>query len=92
MSREEREQNMLQRYGITIEDYAYMFNAQNGKCKICTRLHSKFARGLVVDHNHNTGSIRGLLCDPCNRALGYFRDSVIVMSNAIEYINQNPIK
>lgn len=87
----ECEQNMRVRYGVTLEYYGHMFNDQNGKCKICKRFYTEFARGLVIDHNHETGQVRGLLCDPCNRALGYFRESSVIMESAIEYINQAPI-
>lgn len=88
----EIEQNLYSRYGISIEEYAYMFYEQEGKCSICKRLHSEFARGLVVDHNHTTGLIRGLLCDNCNRALGFFKDNIDSIVSAISYINQNTNK
>jgi len=58
----------LKRYGITIEQYNEMVANQNGLCKMCgtkpTQLH--------VDHDHNTGEVRGLLCVSCNVHLGWF--------------------
>ena len=51
-------------------------------CMICGRKEK-----LVVDHDHNSGKVRGLLCNHCNRGLGHFRDDPEVMAIAIEYIN-----
>jgi len=45
---------------------------------------------LVVDHNHNTNKVRGLLCNHCNRGLGHFRDNTETLLKAIDYLN-NPI-
>lgn len=56
------------KYGITIERYDQMFLQQHGLCKIC----KKQKRRLVVDHDHETGKVRGLLCDPCNLALNKY--------------------
>lgn len=61
---------MLQRkFGISKEEYDRMFVNQNGRCAICRRPPKKFR--LSVDHDHKTGKVRGLLCAPCNKVLGY---------------------
>lgn len=91
LSNLERDRNMYKRYGITIEEYGQLFYTQEGNCKICKRSHKEFARGLVIDHNHMTGKVRGLLCDPCNRALGYFRENIATMESAIQYVNQDTV-
>jgi hypothetical protein len=57
-------------YNITIEDYDAMFAAQNGLCAICNE--PPKGRRFSVDHNHKTGRVRGLLCNPCNIAVGHF--------------------
>lgn len=59
-------------------------------CAICGKPPSS-SRALSLDHCHNTGVIRGLLCDPCNRGLGLFQDSVSRMKNAIDYLQSEQI-
>ena len=79
--------NILKRYyGIKIEDYNRIFDEQNGCCKICNRHQSEFKRALSVDHCHNTNTIRGLLCNSCNRGIGYLQDSVELLKSSIEYL------
>jgi hypothetical protein len=80
------------RYGITPEQYAKMFAAQNGNCAICGQPESakhnrsKQTQNLAVDHSHTSGKIRGLLCMDCNRGLGKFHDDPILLQKAIDYI------
>lgn len=61
---------MRRDYGITMDQWDEMFASQHGRCGICWHEN----RRLVVDHDHATNKIRGLLCNPCNAALGVFRD------------------
>lgn len=63
--------HLLERYGVTLEDYDKILRKQNGVCKIC-RKHKNTKRHLVVDHDHITGVIRGLLCDSCNMKLEWY--------------------
>ncbi len=65
-------QRFFKRYGITVEQYDAMLRQQNGLCAICGRAPKRFR--LAVDHDHETGEIRGLLCTRCNLGLGWFRD------------------
>ena len=74
-------------YGITLEDYNLMFEKQEGKCFGCKTSHSELKRGLLIDHNHTTGKVRGLLCDNCNKALGCVKDNISVLTNLITYLN-----
>jgi len=75
-------------------DYAIMLEKQGGVCAICkqpeTFMHPKAKRvaRLAVDHCHDTGKVRGLLCAKCNRGLGYFRHNVAYLRNAEEYLNE----
>lgn len=58
------------RYGITIGDYDRIFQQQNGRCIICGKHQTEFNRRLDIDHNHQTGKIRGLVCKGCNYYIG----------------------
>jgi hypothetical protein len=71
-----------ERYGITYSEYKARSAIQAFKCKICGVGEKK----LVVDHNHKTLEVRGLLCHSCNCALGLLKDDVEVMKKAIQYL------
>jgi hypothetical protein len=75
-------------FNLTIEDYNNMFENQNGCCLICKRHQTDFKKRLAVDHCHESGKIRGLLCSSCNTALGLFKDSVDSLTSAIEYLKR----
>jgi hypothetical protein len=60
---------LLKRYGITINEYNKKFEEQDGRCMICSKEHISEKR-MHVDHDHETGQVRGLLCAPCNNHLG----------------------
>jgi hypothetical protein len=77
-------------YKVTPEFYALMVQAQGGRCLICGKIPEATAHtpGLHVDHNHETGEVRGLLCNNCNRALGWFQDSIPVLKAAIVYLER----
>lgn len=77
------------KYGITAEQFADMIAKQNGRCAICT---VPFVETPRVDHDHETGQIRDLLCDLCNRGLGYFLDSPKLLRAAADYIEQHRSK
>ena len=59
----------MARYGITPEDYERMSKEQGGVCKICGNPPQPGKRYLDVDHSHDTGKVRGLLCGACNKRL-----------------------
>ncbi len=71
------------RYGISTADYEALFQTQGGICAIC-QLSS--AQALRVDHDHDTGQVRGLLCHNCNAMLGLVREDADVLSSAIRYL------
>ena len=64
---------LVRRYGITEDEYNLMAAEQDGSCAACGQVPTgkRWASRLHVDHDHNTKEVRGLLCGPCNRALGY---------------------
>lgn len=73
--------------GVTQEQYLQMLKAQKSRCGICqSRLYTKRYKRFCVDHCHTTGRIRGLLCHPCNMALGGFRDNPEYLQRAIEWV------
>ena len=85
--------DLRKRFGITLEQYRAMSDAQNHKCAICqcheTAVDTNGAEQfMAVDHCHPTGRIRGLLCSSCNKALGGFKDSPGLLRAAAEYVEK----
>lgn len=76
------------RAGASIEEFNALFVAQNGCCKICNVHQSKMTRRISVDHCHETGKIRGLLCDKCNVAIGMLKDNISLLESAILYLKK----
>ena len=74
--------NKYRKYGLTFEEYEAMYKEVTGICRLC-KTHHEF---LVVDHDHDTGRVRGLLCNHCNLGLGHFRDSIHSLQSAIDYL------
>lgn len=81
-------ENLFNReYGITLDDYELILLEQGNACAICnSRVADQRGHRLHVDHNHKTGLVRGLLCGKCNRALGYFDDSLERLYLAVAYM------
>lgn len=74
-------------YGLTVEQYDAMLLEQKGVCAICGKQEALSSKGVLsIDHDHNSGKVRGLLCDTCNRGLGHFYDNVSLLHNAIKYL------
>ena len=78
----------FKKYKITKLDFLRMLEEQGNKCKLCPAIHSEIKNGLVVDHCHKTEKVRGLLCGHCNTAIGFFKDSIKALQNAITYLKQ----
>ena len=86
-----RRYNLYKKYKLTLQDYDQLLINQNFKCKICNNDSGATRwKKLVVDHCHISNSIRGLLCDKCNKGLGQFNDNITLLNNAINYLNSNP--
>lgn len=77
----------IEKYGISIAEYDKMFEAQNGVCVICEL--PEITRRLSIDHNHQTGEVRGLLCSRCNILVGIIEGSSEVLPKATEYVNKH---
>lgn len=89
MSDRQRKYHLRDNYGITERDYDDMLTNQNGECAICKtdKPTGKWKR-FAVDHCHKTGTIRGLLCNECNRGIGLLRDSADLLRLAADYLDQ----
>jgi len=81
-----RAEHLKRRYGITDADIIYILRDQSWSCAICGLHFFMFNLKVCVDHDHNTGKVRGILCSHCNYGLGHFRDNPQYLSNATEYI------
>lgn len=84
----DRERHLKRKYGISNNDYEKMIILQNGKCAICGNLPTPNTK-LHVDHDHQTGKIRKLLCKNCNNALGYAREDISILDRMIDYLNSH---
>jgi hypothetical protein len=83
----QRNANLKHKYGITNEEYHTMLDKQNRCCLICNK-HETFNAPIrfVVDHCHETGKVRGILCNSCNTGLGLFGDCPHNLRDAAEYL------
>jgi hypothetical protein len=73
------------KYGLSVDSYQAMLESQNHVCKICHKS-SRGGKALSVDHCHDTGRVRGLLCTKCNTGLGQFCDDPVLIKRALEYL------
>lgn len=73
---------------MSLEDYDIMFEEQKGVCAICHKKESR-KEFLSIDHCHETGRVRGLLCTDCNQALGLLKDDTQVMLRAVQYLEDS---
>lgn len=76
------------RYGLHFEEYVGLLSAQEGKCAIC----GDNSKQLQLDHDHNTGRPRAILCFNCNSGLGQFKDNLLIMAKAITYLMEHNAK
>jgi hypothetical protein len=80
--------SLKKNYGLTEADYLEMYSKQEGVCAICRQPSELESGRLAVDHCHETGAIRGLLCRKCNSGLGLLNDSLEMLVNAINYLKE----
>lgn len=93
-----RARRTLKLYGITQEEFDQVLRGQDGKCAICKVglvFHLKRGEQVpegcrigAVDHDHETDEVRGMLCTPCNTALGSFQDSIPSLLSAVSYLEK----
>lgn len=80
----QRKARMKREYNTTPDEYRMMFEKQGGCCAICGARPEK--KILSVDHNHETKKVRGLICNPCNIAIGNAKENPIILFNMIKYL------
>lgn len=78
-----RDRVLRKKYGFGVREYNDMVIGQAGRCLICFRVPPE---DLVVDHDHQTGKVRGLLCQRCNRMLGHVDDNPRTLRHAMNYL------
>lgn len=83
--RQQRTYRLRRKYGLTADEFDRIAAEQDGLCAIC-RLNPP----TVVDHDHETGLVRGLLCQDCNLGIGKLRDSADIVERAAEYLRRRP--
>lgn len=79
-----RKYDLKKHYNMSLEEYDELLIKQNYCCSICKNPPDK--KPLGVDHCHTTGKVRGLLCNSCNSTIGFCKDNITVLQNAIEYL------
>jgi hypothetical protein len=91
----EKDRDLQRKFGITLEQYNEMLAAQNGVCALCGQpekvidKRSGKPRSLAVDHHHDTGKVRALLCMACNQGIGNMQESVAKLQKAVQYLQQH---
>lgn len=90
-----KNRHLKRRFKLSLDEYMILWNKQNGKCAICRKEETVLdhrsgkTRMLAVDHNHDTGNNRGLLCNNCNQGLGRFQDSLTLLEAAVAYLKSS---
>lgn len=73
---------------MTLEEYDILYKKQDGCCAICS-IKEADKKKLSIDHDHRTGKIRGLLCNPCNVSIGYAKEDVKILEKMIQYLKDH---
>lgn len=84
----ERSTRLKNRYGITIEDYNKLLRDQNNCCAICLQSMSNEKCNPSIDHDHETGKVRGLVHKTCNIMIAYANENPLILTNAINYLKK----
>tara|TARA_R110000744_G_scaffold32808_1_gene76632 strand:- start:267 stop:686 length:420 start_codon:yes stop_codon:yes gene_type:complete len=84
-----RNRHLQKTYGLSLEGYAKMLEEQGGRCAICAMEEKHAPHGVLsVDHCHESGVVRALLCNPCNTGIGQFKENQDFLANAIDYLKR----
>jgi Recombination endonuclease VII len=80
----QREERLLRKYGLTLAAWNLLFDGQGRQCLICSTDSARW----VTDHNHDTGKVRGILCNECNRGIGLLKDRSEILRRAAEHLDR----
>lgn len=83
------ENNLRNRFGVGRNFVDELWESQAGVCDICAEPLARRMGGYALDHNHATGQLRGLLCNPCNVGIGNFREEPKIFAAALAYLEQH---
>lgn len=83
ITRRKQNKRLTTTFGMSITEYETLVMSQDGRCAVCK---DSTERKLFVDHDHTTGTVRGLLCTRCNTGLGMMRDNPHILYMAIVYL------
>jgi hypothetical protein len=84
-----KNQQLISKFGISLDDYNQMLVQQQGCCAICKRDQNSFKMSLAVDHRHRDGKVRSLLCGNCNTALGMLKENFNSAISLAKYIQEH---
>lgn len=91
-----RDANLRREYGITLVEYEAMVESQSNTCKICGESETRTRAGVIVslsvDHCHETGEVRGLLCSNCNVAIGLLKHEPRLIHSALTYLSASTVR
>ncbi len=86
-----RAKKLKRKFGVSLHEYDLMLTEQKGKCACCGIHQNKLTMRFAVDHDHDTGLIRGLLCGNCNTAIGKLGDNIEGLMKALNYLEKHEL-
>ena len=84
-----RDRDLQKKYNISLNEYNTLLQNQNCVCAICKINKCSSGKAFAVDHSHETGKVRGLLCKNCNLGLGIFKDNPLTLQKASSYLMEH---
>lgn len=83
-----KRRNRVRKYGLTLEQYDFLWKLQGERCGLCGREEPR-GRNWSIDHDHASGRVRGILCSPCNAGIGLLQDDPDLLLLAARYIRHH---
>jgi hypothetical protein len=88
-SARKRTRRSARTYAMSYQELLMIKEAQDYRCAICSVHEENVTKSLAIDHDHETGRVRGYLCNNCNRGIGLLKDNAEILSKAVEYLNKS---